>query len=489
MRGAMRRLCVLGLLIGTAAGRADERVDALLKKLPPGINSLVIINAQGIFDSKLAKEQQWATLNEKRFASGAGGIPPAVDLAVIGVQIDDQTLKARAEYGICALNRIPDMAALALRERGRVESINNVPSVESARNLYFGLFDNKTMGFMSPASRRDYAKWLRIAKSKDGVSLSGYLKEAAGIVSEAPVVVAIDAEDTIDELRAMHGLKGCSASTMPSDQMEACARTIASVRGLTFAVRVDDGLLGKVRIDFQKSARPLANNAKDIFVELLANNGMLIDDFKNWSANVDGSTVTLAGPMSAAGLKQVLSLVSELPSGTFEGDIANAPPSQPSDSAAQMNPQLSASQKYFKSTVSMLDELREFKAQTSGQNASMHERYALKIDRMPIYNVDDELLGWGASISNHLRAVAMSLRGANIEKGIIDAGRPTTGAYIGYGGWGIGTGGTVDSSAYWQARKTTVAKGTQARLSQWNEIDQETSDIRRRMVEKYKADF
>lgn len=490
MRGAVRLACAL-LVAGTSLiASADEALDSLLKKLPASTNSIVIINAKKVFDSPLAKLQQWAAKNANRFATGANAIPPNVDLAVLGAQIDDQTLKTKAECGIVWLRDPADIGALAIRERGKVETISGLPSVQSARNGYFGLFGPNQVGFMFPAVRRDYAKWLRIATTSDRVTLSKYLQEAAAVAGEAPIVVAFDAEDAMDEIRAMHALKGCSAEAMPGGSMEECARVLGSIRGLTFAVQVNDAILGKVKIDFDRSAKPLEGHAKELFVELLNNQGMLIDDFKNWTARVEGSSISIGGPMTPVGLRQLLAIVTEVPSGAFEGDLAGQGGKPgPSEGLAAMNPQLAASQKYFKTTQDLLDDLRNFRFQTTGQYATMHERYATKIDRLPIYNVDDQLLNYGAGIGNHLRAVAMSLRGANIQAGIIDTSRPTTGSYIGFGGYGIGTGGTVDSSAYFSARKQAVAVGTQARLDQWSAIEQESAQIRRIMVEKYKADF
>lgn len=482
---------VFCLLIGSSVGSAlaDEALENLLKKLPPSTNSIVIINAKAVFNSPIAKAQDWATKSEARFSSGAHNIPPMVDLAVLGAQIDDESRKAKQEVGLVLLNKPVDMASIALRERGKVETIVDVQTVESARNGYFGKMDDNLVGFMFPSNRREYAKWLRIIKHSDRIPLSNYLKEAAAVAAEAPIVIALDAEDATDEIRVMHALKGCSLDSMSANEMEECARSLASVRGITFAVQVQDAIFGKVRVDLQRSAGPLAKHAKELFIELLSNNGLLIDDFKTWSGKAEGSSATFSGPMSATGLRQLLAIVSEMPSGAFDNDDSFGKKPQPSDSAAQLNPKLAASQKYYKTTLSLLDELRKYSPQTTGQYATMHERYALKIDRMPIYNVDDELLGWGASTSNHLRAVAMSLRGANIEKGIIDTSRPTTSGYIGYGGWGLGSGGTVDSSAYWAAKKQATAKGTQSRLDQWSQIDQESSEIRRAMVAKYMADF
>src|SRR5205823_1854746 len=107
-------------------------------------------------------------------------------------------------------------------------------------------------------------------------------------------------------------------------------------------------------------------------------------------------------------------------------------PPAPSVGTGEESPQLAAelkllaSQHYFKTVTTYLDDLKKPTSQAKKSYESYalwYETFAQKILQLPPYNVDEELLKWGYGIAERLRAIAASLRGevvdvANLEKKI-----------------------------------------------------------------------
>jgi hypothetical protein len=125
------------------------------------------------------------------------------------------------------------------------------------------------------------------------------------------------------------------------------------------------------------------------------------------------------------------------------------------------------------------------------------ERYARKIDRMPILNVDPELLTFGANVANSLRGMALTKRQGGVSYGVSTAGMGG-GGYANYAvDYGY-LGGTV-GDAYSGARASAadrasmkagaMADANYARVEGFKGIEDATADIRRKMTQKYQVEF
>ena len=134
--------------------------------------------------------------------------------------------------------------------------------------------------------------------------------------------------------------------------------------------------------------------------------------------------------------------------------------------------------------------------------------------------MDPELVRFGSTTSENLRAMAASLKGISLQGGYLQRQKMEgqiynapnyTGNYSGYnaygGYWGGGVanlannmalyrsgtaGGTTTVNNYnqiYQAQDQLVTQGNAARVELWQRIDNETADIRRKMTLKYQTEF
>ena len=214
-------------------------------------------------------------------------------------------------------------------------------------------------------------------------------------------------------------------------------------------------------------------------LEAIGNAGLYLDDLEAWTATLSGKSVVLKGDLSKSSLMRLSSLL-ELPD----------PPLDESgrDEASQVdatNPMLYATQSYFKSIQTLLDDLFQKKddASSFGQMANWVDQYAKRIDRLPTLNVDDDMQKYSMAIVELLRQVSTSFRGVGIR-----TGAQTAQVYGNYNYYGYRTGYDTQSQRS-AIRATERATGATQGRDLRVQIDDETSKVRKLMTDRYKVNF
>ncbi|HBO42873.1 MAG TPA: hypothetical protein DD670_02845, partial [Planctomycetaceae bacterium] len=263
------------------------------------------------------------------------------------------------------------------------------------------------------------------------------------------------------------------------------SRVLTSVRGATLGVRVLDKPHAKLRIDFGQDAAVLAPVAKELILEILANQGAMIDELADWSVDVKGNTVFLGGVFSTRGLRHILSLA-EPPLPPLESPTTFQPnePASPGETQAVAQ----ASIKHFKAVSQILDDVgprrRNRDDKTPGEYGMWLDRSARKIDKLPLLNVDEDLLDYSGEVSHGLRNISNQYRGAGVKAGTASADT----YYEVWGGYGYGYGYDRYNPRR-EARKQETATAVSAGITSFNQLDDMTAQIRRLMTQRYKIEF
>jgi hypothetical protein len=239
----------------------------------------------------------------------------------------------------------------------------------------------------------------------------------------------------------------------------------------------------------------LKNIAKPILLEILSNQSAMIDEFEDWQAVVEPKRVRVGGRLYASGLRRILS-------------ILDAPASlqQVSPSAGDDDPEMAArlaSQQSFQSVTGLIEDLREKPGKkTAGQVGIWWARYADKIDKLPMLNVDQEMLDYRSYVSSSLRQGSGSLRNVGGRSRVRQQNAPaqyrsvtrwgSTGFYAGSRGW-YGTASVesprLEAQNRSRIREEERVRGAYSARQIMTDLDNATGEIRRRMTEKYKAEF
>lgn len=498
----------LALQVSTAYSQFED----LAKRVPSSANALTFVNVEKLLASPVAVKGKWAERRDTAFASGVSFLPPDTKQAILAMDVDLQTWVPLWEAALMELNHSPSIEKIVEMTGGTSDLIAGRRAVALPEDAYVIQFDKTSAALMAPANRQTVARWMRDLDARKGLSLSPYLSEAYHFANEhgTPVIMALDLEDaiTIDAIRdRLENSKEALAKL--NLEVEPMAKMLSGIRGLTLGITFGDKPFGKIKVDFNENISISPEAAKGVLLHALGNHGAMIDEFADWKPAVKDKQVTLEGNLEASGLRRLSSLFDRPPS------LKEHEPAKTSTPQTKEQKVLVASQNYFKRVTDLLDDLKQEQRgnpnYTMGQIGVWMNKYATKIDQLSVLNVDPELVDYGANVSDSLRAAYNQIRTGAARARTREVNTQMQYNYYSYGetygytyrdgyyGGGVmpwGSYGTVavpDQQAYNHERtrartEERIAAGSSAR-DIMGTINSSTGTIRRKMSQKYQADF
>ncbi len=94
---------------------------------------------------------------------------------------------------------------------------------------------------------------------------------------------------------------------------------------------------------------------------------------------------------------------------------------------------LETTQQYYKAIDHLLADLKSRKGEerTIGQIGVWFQSYANRVDRLPILNVDEEMLQYGQYVAQQLRNASMAIKGFGINKRVAEVNADSNAAPFG----------------------------------------------------------
>lgn len=502
MTNARRSLFAVTLFAAVAApsgGQAQtggSRVFGdLLKRIPDQSNLLMLVNGDGIFNSAMGKREGW---REKALANHQGGLGLAADAskAAVAVGLNFNSMQERWKVGIVQLRRdVPlKLDDIAAREGGYVDRVENTPVVWTPRDLYFFDFPDNLVGFASPAERKSLDHWFQSAlwhprKFAPGWADLAVFRADAG----AQIVLALDLANATSGPMIEPWLNTFDSLKKAGLDPHLVAPRLASAKSAFLAIKVDQGIEGTLRIDFERDIDYVGPVARELILDVLNEFGAQLPEMKTWQLNFDKKTaVELNGRLSEDSVRKVLSMahvprlsgVGAPSNATAAGANAKTATSQPAPYAKAQADPVSTSQAYFRSVTTMIESLKKLDRPTYKSMKLWYDRYAKQVEELPILGVDKDLLDWGSTVARTMREMSSGVNYYSQNQKYTVASTPN-GNYGGYGNYG-GNSKAYDAAA--------VKKQTEALMSvdldkRWQAVETSVADLRRKMVEKYKVDF
>lgn len=470
------RVAVFTAVVGCVAPcfAADDWAP-LLNCVPDSTNALVLIDAEAILASPIAVKENWINKQQANYAQGTATLPPGTLRALFAANLEPTTMRDRWELGLVVSKNEISAPVLARLEGGSVDTIADQSVVLSPRrNAYFADVAPRTVGIMYPANRQELARWLRLCKKNSPTALSNYLR--AAVASPAPLTIAIDMADVTDANQVGIYLSKATALKGKNVKQDDLKRLLAGLRGLTLSVRFADSIQGQMAVDFNDSPQAFAEVLKPLILETLGNFGCMIDSLAAAETKVNGKSFVLSAEFTPAEVRRLLMLVHP-PTPSSVGAETAAPQSPSTD------PKIMASKRYFSEIDRCLQDLtlKRKTIENEKQWNMWHDKYAEEIDRLPVLNVDRELLDYGTSVSGRLRTISVSVKGVAIKTRAMEYGKR--------GGWDYYGGYYSNSSDVEEDKANERAKGQLDRLEIWKSIEEDEAAIRKRMIGKYRIDF
>ena len=505
-------LPLLCLLVTSSVARAQ--FSGMKYRIPRDANTLILINAEKMFGSPVADRQHWAARRQAAYDAGMIALPPDATEVVLAGRKDLEYGKTVWELGLMKLRAERNVVTVAQRYGGAVDELVGRSAVRLPNDQFVVQLTGNLFSSYTPANRQEVSRWLRSTDvSEAGVKLSNYLEQAFGYATRVgtPIVMAMDLEHTISEAGVKARVDRFDVLEGAGLNIDQLAQLVSGVKGITLGVTIKEKAFGAIRVDFTDSPKMLAEIGKPLLIQILQHQGAMLDDLPDWKASIEGNTFLLQGDMSEGSVRRVMSVLELPPTLTDAVHDASSPGN---DTEGQQK--VLATQQYFKTVSSYLDDLRgkpkRDRVKTFGQAAIWYDKYARKIDRLPILGVDEEMLNYGAQMAGALRDAEMTMKGVGMRTSVRTAqNQPTSGGYgYSFGGYRAGMGysgslygaqninvsvGAGQASLRAKGQSDAIIRGEErtrgaASVQEiWRAIDEATSAIRRKMVSKYSADF
>lgn len=451
-----RMLAALSLALALIARPAGARADLpdLLASLPADYDAAALIDVRALradpAAAPLAAIFQAPEGARTLVLASRGDLDEASARRVVLVELSQD-------------HSIPD---LARSMRSPEERIGGMLSVQLPSGLLAARLAPFTFAAMAPARRQDFARWMRALEKPPGEP-NAYLKAAAARLGpKSPVVLAIDLGEAVGIVPARSAIYTSTVLADKKVAAETLAGLLTSVRGLTLTITPGEPLRGELRVDFGRSTAGLGDFAGPFLLETLDRAGASVADFEDWTATLQDQAVVLAGPLSEAGLKQIAGLF-VMPASSVEpaGPKAESTPAQAA----------AASKRYYDRVRAVQDELNgmrgALRGRTNASQAIWYNKFADKIDQIPVLDVDPALITFGAEVSKRYRAMAFALNGVNLataaRRGDFDQ--------------------TAGNFEQIRRQEATYAQGGLLQLQA--EIDTLTAEIRKAMTQKFRIEF
>jgi hypothetical protein len=491
---------VVGAIVALAVAPGEARAQAefvrLLPKLPESTNAISLVDLKSLFNTPLALKEKWLERNE-----GNPLFPPTLalgaDYLIYGTAINYGDGFERSWEVVLAASKTPRTALeIAKNQGGAVDNLAGTDVVWSPRDAFIVVFSPRDIGARFPADRQETARWIRAVGSPDAKpTISPYLRKIASTKQgfDHQIVMAFDMADLFSPQLVRSAVATSTAFDLKLDNLDEVSDAVATIEGVLLAINVDTSIEGIVRVDFGGSTKAVERIAKPLLLDVMTRMGAELSDMKDWRVKIEEKTVTLQGPLTTSGARRLVSLL-ELDGGVSVPEPETAAPVAATEGASPglTAPTLAATQKYYRDLMTLIDDIKADKAKSQRTLSLWCDRYATKIDRMPILRVDQELLDFSRRITVTLRDLSNTGTGANMN--II--ARQTTDAASsvgGYGGYyGFGYGPYLQGTSRLAMERITKQEGIKAsayEIQVWSAIEQAVNDLDRSLTMRYGVEF
>ena len=223
------------------------------------------------------------------------------------------------------------------------------------------------------------------------------------------------------------------------------APRLASVKSAFLVVKVDQGIEGNLRIDFEREVDYTTPVARTLILDLLEDFGAELPEMKTWSLSFDKKTaVEMSGRLSEESVRKVLSMAHVPRLSADRPATAEAPATAKAEPKATNPPVVpytrtqsdvvATSQAYFRSVTAMIEGLKKTERPTYRSTKLWYDRYAKQIEELPILGVDKELLDWGSMVARTMREMSSGINYYSQNQKYTLASTPS-GYYGGYGAY------------------------------------------------------
>jgi hypothetical protein len=477
---------------------ASANFYELLRRIPDSANTIILIDVERLLMSPIAMREKWRDRLNSPDVQPLHFPADAVRYLLASKLDFVSNLENLWDAALVETTGAMSLPYLAKQEGGYLDEIEGQQVAFSLRNAFFVSFQPTILGAFFPANRQDLARWLRMVKRREEPQVSDYLRNAVALIhGKDQMVVAFDLGDLLTSRQVRDWLRRAESLAGKEVDLGALTKLLVSVQGVTLTVSATERLDGAIRIEVGESPAALKGVAKALIFEVLEHQGMLLDEMKDWAVVIESKAVLMRGRMTTQGLRTLTDLI-PIPAGTLDlqtsdskaaGTSARAADESASSSATPVS-KATASKKYYQHISLLLEQTHK---EVTDPNVTpkiarrIVDKAAKEIDRLPVLNVDEELIAFGTGVSEILRNMRNLSKNASLDASYRQATIAGDGGYgYGYGGFYGGSTGAMETSVM-RKQMTSVLKSNQ--LEAITMLQEKSAEIRKKMSLKYQVEF
>jgi hypothetical protein len=499
VRPVWKRVVLLTVFLAAIPSIGFAQFEKLVNQIPRSANAVVILNLEKAKQSPMGQREGWAAKVEKAFEAGVARVPPQATRYVLASQIDFEFMQPIWEAILFDVDDDISMAQIAGNRKGIRDTIEKLPAIRLPNDTYAVQLGPKTLGVMGPANRQLVTRWIRDVRSPSSPPLSPYLQKAAVYSDKAgtDVIMALDLEGVLSPEGIAKYLKANQPlmNELKADTYK-LKQLFSGVQGIRVGVKIGEKPSARIAVDLSADASSISPLVKPLLVQILADKGVAFEDLQSWTGKAEGKEMWIGGDLTASGLRRLLSVVDAPTADDLGKKSADASPGNVAEAKRK------ASLAHYRAVTGMFNDLKSdmYNAKSVSAGSYYYDKYARKIEKLPILNVDEELLNYSAFVSRSLRQASSAVRTMGIRGGVRQAQVTSSGGDYDYGGgYRYGAYGTYGNGAMAEMkgvesdRRVIRAEEKGEMAANVNDIRDAviaaTTDIRRKMTQKYQVEF
>lgn len=399
------QLILLHLLLSSPIV-ADEW-DALEKWLPAPTNAILVIDAQSLFDSQLARANGWRETHANQFELGLTMLPPMAKQFLLATELDLQHLEPMWEF--VAMSLLHPVALQDVRQitQGEFDTLGGLETVRTPRGSFVTPIASQAVALVRIAERQWADQMMAQAAARQSSVLSSFLSMATQRVAqgECQIAVAVRLDSMVTNQELLGAIEQSELVARSNTQPAELRATLASLEGLVFTIRADESLRGRLEIVFQQQPELAQVESKALILGMLETAGASLPEFANWESATGIHSLAIEGELSIAGLARVLSLL-HYDTSEFDSLQANISPPQTREANE-------STIRYVKRVTRLMEGLARG-AQSNSLNTQVlwADRGAKEIVRAIRDDVDSKVAELGYQIAYQLEGIVSTFNNA-----------------------------------------------------------------------------
>lgn len=457
--------------------------DELLRRLPADTNAVLAIDVERV------NKSPYVRLRDGDLKNPPLNLPENTSKLLVGAKLDTSRSFGRSwEIGVIDASKDVSIEEVVRTENGELDTIDGKPAAWLSNDSYCVQLSPRQLGLMYPADRQAFSRWVSSGASETTL-VTEQISRISELLDAGPqIALALDLRGVPQPHRLKSRLAENELLKKHAIELNDAVEMMSGIRGVMLDVTLTNRLDGILRVDFDSAMTLTPKAGRDFLLQALSSLDLEIPGLEDWHATMTSHALQLEGALSSAAMRRILSLV-EPPNPDFD-------PASDADTAAPSEPDVAAiSKDYFDSVSTLVDDLETTSAKYKNDSV-WFDRYADKIDRLPILHVDPELVDFGLKTAETLREMSYRRKTNRARTGQQNSRLRASGSGTDYGytnRYGVRSSyydQDVDAGRAVTANQSiSNSQNAITRIEGFKLIQDAESEIRRTMTTRYEIEF